>query len=66
MAIIWAANIEDRTKDNANFRAVLWTGKHSELTVMSIEPGDEIGLEVHPDHDQFLRIEAGIGRVDRG
>ena len=66
MARIWADNIEDRTKANATFRTVLWTGKHSELTVMSIAPGEEIGLEVHPEHDQFLRIEAGKARVEAG
>jgi mannose-6-phosphate isomerase-like protein (cupin superfamily) len=66
MALIWSDNIEERTKENKTFRTVLWTGQHSELTLMSIEPGDEIGLEVHPNIDQFLRIEAGQARVTAG
>jgi mannose-6-phosphate isomerase-like protein (cupin superfamily) len=66
MAQIWIDNIEDRTKQNANFRTVLWTGAHSELTLMSIEPGSEIGLEVHGHVDQFLRVESGKGQVKAG
>lgn len=66
MSLLWVDNIEQRTKENANFRKVLWTGKHSELTLMSIEPGSEIGLEVHGHVDQFLRIESGKGRVQAG
>ena len=66
MGLIWAADIEDLTEENTNFRKVIWTGAHSELTLMSIEPGGEIGLEVHPDHDQFLRIEAGKAQVRAG
>jgi mannose-6-phosphate isomerase-like protein (cupin superfamily) len=66
MPLIWADNIEDVTKANEAFRTVIRVGKHSELTVMSIEPGSEIGLEVHPDHDQFLRIEAGRCQVKAG
>jgi mannose-6-phosphate isomerase-like protein (cupin superfamily) len=66
MGLIWAADIEELTEDNTNFRKVIWTGAHSELTLMSIEPGDEIGLEVHPDHDQFLRIEGGKAQVRAG
>lgn len=62
----WVGNIEDATKDNTNFRTVLYTGKHAQLTVMSIEVGGEVGLEVHPHLDQFLRIEAGDGRVEFG
>ncbi|MBZ1356242.1 MAG: cupin domain-containing protein [Candidatus Nealsonbacteria bacterium] len=53
-------NIEDVTKENDNFRKVLYTGKNSQLVVMSIKPGEEIGEEVH-DLDQFIRIEAGRG-----
>jgi mannose-6-phosphate isomerase-like protein (cupin superfamily) len=63
---VWAGNIEDLTERNDTFRTVLWTGQHSELTLMSIEPGSEIGLEVHPNVDQFLRIEAGQGQVKAG
>ena len=59
-------DIEEATLANSNFRATLWTGAHLQLTVMSIPPGDDIGLEVHPDNDQFLRIEQGSGRVQMG
>ncbi len=58
----YIANIEDVTKENDNFRKVLYTGKNSQLVVMSIAPGDEIGEEVH-DLDQFIRIEAGEGKA---
>jgi mannose-6-phosphate isomerase-like protein (cupin superfamily) len=60
----WIGDIERATLDNATFRTVLFTGEHTQLTVMSIEPGDDIGREVHPDHDQFLRIEQGSARVE--
>lgn len=66
MASIWAGNIEDLTKENGNFRKVLRVGTFSELTLMSIEPGGEIGLEVHPENDQFIRIEAGKAQVKAG
>lgn len=56
-------NIETLTKDNENFRKVLYTGKHLQLVLMSLEPGEEIGEEVHEDHDQFFRIEGGSGEV---
>ena len=59
-------NIEDDTKANTNFRTTRWTGKHLQLTLMSIPVGGDIGLEVHPDNDQFLRIEKGKGRVQMG
>ena len=62
----WVGDIEQATIDNETFRTVLWTGDHSQLTVMSIRAGDDIGKEVHPDHDQFLRIEQGSGRVEMG
>jgi mannose-6-phosphate isomerase-like protein (cupin superfamily) len=52
-------NIEEATEKNKNFRTALWTGEHLQLTLMSIDVGDEIGLELHPDVDQFLRIEEG-------
>lgn len=57
--------IEDETKQNTNFRTTLWTGEHTQLTVMSIPPGEEIGLEVH-HVDQFLRVEAGAAKVMTG
>jgi mannose-6-phosphate isomerase-like protein (cupin superfamily) len=59
-------NIERATLANDTFRTVMWTGSHLQLTVMSIEPGGEIGLEAHSDRDQFLRVEAGQGRVRMG
>ncbi len=59
-------NIEEATKENSLFRVVKWTGKYFQLTLMAIEPGDDIGLEIHDDHDQFLRIEGGIGFVQMG
>jgi len=62
----YVVDIEKRTLENDEFRVTLWTGRHLQLTVMSIEPGDDIGLEVHPDNDQFLRIESGRGRCEMG
>lgn len=59
-------NIEDVTKQNNNFRTALWTGKHLQLTLMSINVGEDIGLEVHPNLDQFIRIEQGQGLVKMG
>jgi mannose-6-phosphate isomerase-like protein (cupin superfamily) len=56
-------DIEKRTEHNTDFRHVLYTGKHMQLVLMSIEPGDEIGEETHEDVDQFFRIEAGKGEV---
>ena len=55
-------DIERETVENTTFRTVLFTGEHTQLTVMSIEPGDDIGREVHSDHDQFIRIEQGTAR----
>lgn len=62
----YVVNIEELTVENGTFRTVVWTGKYLQTTVMSIEPGDDIGLEVHDDHDQFLRIEAGQAEVHMG
>ncbi|MFZ5945212.1 MAG: cupin domain-containing protein [Bacillota bacterium] len=59
-------NIEEATKQNINFRTALWTGNHLQLTLMSIRVGDDIGLEMHPDVDQFIRIEEGQGLVVMG
>ena len=47
-------NIEQATKENKDFRNVLYTGKHSQLVLMSLKPNEEIGMEVHPDNDQFF------------
>lgn len=59
-------NIEEVTKQNNAFRTALWTGNHLQLTLMSIKPGEDIGLEVHPNLDQFIRIEEGQGLVKMG
>ncbi|MCR2825148.1 cupin domain-containing protein [Microbacterium sp. zg.Y909] len=61
-----AFDIEAATRQNENYRAVVWTGKHLQVTLMSIPPGESIGLEAHPDTDQFLRLDAGRGRVVMG
>ena len=57
-------NIERRTVENQDFRRVLYTGGHLQLVVMTLQPGDEIGEEVHEDRDQFFRIEQGSGSID--
>src|SRR5699024_8786097 len=59
-------DIEDAAEKNNTFRTALWTGDHLQVTLMSIAPGEDIGLEVHPDTDQFLRIEDGGGLVQMG
>ena len=56
-------NIEEATKSNGDFRRVLYTGKNLQLVLMTLQPGDEIGEEVHEDRDQFFRIEGGRGTV---
>jgi len=56
-------NIEKDTLENENFRKVLYTSKHSQLVLMSLKPKEEIGMEVHPDNDQFFRFEKGTGKV---
>ncbi len=62
----FVVNIEEATKQNSTFRTALWTGEHLQVTLMSIPVGEDIGLEVHPDNDQFLRIEEGQGVVQMG
>lgn len=59
-------NIEDYTKENETYRTVLWTGQNMQLTVMSLLPGEDIGLEMHSKHDQFIRVEEGEGIVMMG
>ncbi|MDW5298776.1 MAG: cupin domain-containing protein [Sedimentibacter sp.] len=59
-------NIEEATLENNNYRTALWTGNHLQLTLMNINVGEDIGLEVHPDLDQFLRIEEGQGIIEMG
>ena len=56
-------NIEKETLENDNFRKVLFTGPNSQLVVMSLEAGEDIGMEVHEEHDQFIRIEQGQGKA---
>lgn len=62
----FVTNITKAAKHNNNFRLALWTGEYLQLTLMSINVGDDIGLEMHPDLDQFLRIEQGQGIVRMG
>lgn len=62
----FVVNIEQATVQNNTFRTALWTGSHLQLTLMSINVGDGIGLEIHPNVDQFLRIEQGQGLVMMG
>lgn len=59
-------NIERMTLENDNFRRTIWTGNKLQVTLMAIEPGDDIGLEVHEGIDQFLRIEQGQGLCQMG
>lgn len=59
-------NINEVTKQNNNFRTALWTGNHLQVTLMSINVGESIGLEMHPDVDLFIRIEQGYGLVQMG
>jgi mannose-6-phosphate isomerase-like protein (cupin superfamily) len=56
-------NIEARTIENGDFRRVLYTGAHLQLVLMTLQPGEEIGEEVHDDRDQFFRFEEGEGEV---
>ncbi len=62
----FVTDIEAATLENGNYRTTLWTGAHLQMTVMSIEPGHDVGLEVHEHGDQFLRVEAGRARVQMG
>ena len=59
-------SVEAMTLENENYRSTLWTGEHLQMTLMAIQPGHDIGLEVHPDTDQFLRIEQGTAKVSIG
>ena len=59
----YVKNIEQQTLENTNFRKEIFTGEHLQITVMSIPVGGEIGAEVHPTTDQFLRIEQGTGKA---
>ena len=57
----YVANIEKKSLENDNFRRVLFTGPNSQLVVMALKPGEEIGMEVHGHLDQFFRVESGQG-----
>lgn len=62
----FVTDIEAATLANDAFRTTLWTGTHLQLTLMALQPGGEVGLEVHHHIDQFLRIEQGAGLVEMG
>src|SRR5687768_17351049 len=59
----YVTNIERDTIDNDDYRRVLFTGPNLQLVLMTLQPGEEIGQEIHDDHDQFIRIEAGSGEA---
>ncbi len=59
-------DLESATLENTNYRTVAWSGTYLQLTLMSIPPGDDVGLEAHPGTDQFLRLDGGKGRVQMG
>ncbi|MCC7304190.1 cupin domain-containing protein [bacterium] len=59
----FVSNIVNDTLQNKNFRKVLYTGTYMQLVVMSLQPGEEIGVEVHPNVDQFFRVEEGLATV---
>lgn len=59
----YKTDIEEATINNTNFRQVLFTAPHSQLVLMSLAPKEEIGMETHPENDQFFRFEAGEGKV---
>jgi mannose-6-phosphate isomerase-like protein (cupin superfamily) len=61
-----AFDLEQATRENENYRTVAWSGRYLQVTLMSIPVGGDIGLEVHPDTDQFLRLDAGRGRAQIG
>jgi mannose-6-phosphate isomerase-like protein (cupin superfamily) len=65
-SIGWVGEIEDVTNANTTFRTVVFTGKHLQLTVMSLAAGENIGWEMHDNLDQFLRIESGTGTLKLG
>ena len=62
----FVTNINQTTKQNNTFRTAIWTGNHLQVTLMSLKPGEDIGLEVHPNVDQFLRVEQGQGIAQMG
>ncbi len=62
----WTGDIEKLTLENTNFRTVVFTGDHTQLTLMSLKVGEDIGWEHHGNLDQFLRLEQGTARLDLG
>jgi mannose-6-phosphate isomerase-like protein (cupin superfamily) len=62
----WVINIEEATVLNNNYRNAKWTGEYMQMVLMSLKPGEIIDLEVHEDHDQFIRIEQGEARILMG
>lgn len=59
----YVTNIEQATLENEDYRRVLFTGPNMQLVLMTLRPGEEIGLETHDEHDQFIRVEGGTGKV---
>ena len=59
----YVTNIERDTLENSDYRRVLYTGPHTQLVLMTLQPGEQIGQETHAEHDQFIRVEAGTGKV---
>lgn len=59
----YVTNIETKSLENGYFREVLFTGPYSQLVVMSLQPGEDIGMETHDDVDQFIRVEEGHGKA---
>lgn len=59
-------DLEQETRENKDYRKVAWSGRYLQMTLMSIPVGGDIGLEAHPETDQFLRLDAGRGRVQMG
>ena len=62
----WVGDVESATLENETFRTVLFTGEHTQLTVMCLAPGEDIGREAHDHNDQFIRIELGSARIELG
>ena len=62
----FTVNIEQTAGKNRNFRTAVWTGDNLQMTVMCIPSGEEIGIEIHTDTDQFIRVEQGIAMVKQG
>ncbi len=59
----YVTNIENGTLENEDYRRVLFTGRNTQLVLMKLKPGEEIGREIHEEHDQFIRVESGVGSV---